>query len=518
MYKYNLKIYFNSIAKKHGDQIALRMSQSESITYSGLNSISDQIALSLVYKGVQKRDVVCIEGEKTVYTYATMIACLKIGTVYSIFDPDSPVDRLMKIFHKCRPALIVASNFLANRIRNKTDENVCELVDPGNLINADIGYTADFEIDNMGLDITGDNPAYIMFTSGSTGFPKGAVMTHSNVINLIEWSRTAFNFGPGEVLTNVNPLYFDNSVFDFYSSLFTGACLVPFSKETIVDPLKLTQRVDDLGCTSWFSVPSMLIFLETMKALSSSRMSGIKRFIFGGEGYPKNRLQALYDIYGKNAELFNVYGPTECTCICSCYRITGDDFLAGDGLPLLGSLIQNFDHKILDENLNAVRDGEIGELYLCGPNVGKGYYNDKQLTNKSFIQNQKNELISELMYKTGDLVRKVDDSLHFVGRADNQIKHMGYRIELEEIENALTRLEHVSQAVAIHSHRNGFSKITAVIASLEELDVRSIRENLSELIPTYMIPDKFIIESNLPRNANGKVDRKSIKNKYSIAG
>src|SRR5262249_41380786 len=141
-----------------------------------------------------------------------------------------------------------------------------------------------------------------------------AVMTHANVLNLIAWSRETYAITPDDVLTNVNPLYFDNSVFDLYSSLFNGACLVPFTRDEVRDPGRLVGKIDALRCTLWFSVPSLLIFLQTMRATDGTKLRSIRRFVFGGEGYPKARLRQLFEAYKGTAELHNVYGPTECTC------------------------------------------------------------------------------------------------------------------------------------------------------------------------------------------------------------
>jgi D-alanine--poly(phosphoribitol) ligase subunit 1 len=280
-----------------------------------------------------------------------------------------------------------------------------------------------------------------MFTSGSTGFPKGAVMTHANVANLIDWSRETFSITTDDVLTNVNPLYFDNSVFDFYSALFNGATLTPFSKEETSDPKLLVEKVDAATCTLWFSVPSLLMFLQTMRATDGKHLRSIRRFVFGGEGYPKAKLKSLFDTYANTSEFFNVYGPTECTCICSSYRVTQSDFDDLQGLPPLGHIAANFDYLIVD-----------GELCLLGPNVGLGYYNDPERTAQSFVQNPMNDKFIDIMYRTGDLVRlnPADGKLYIEGRKDNQIKHMGYRIELEEIEAALHCLDYVSEAAVLH--------------------------------------------------------------------
>jgi D-alanine--poly(phosphoribitol) ligase subunit 1 len=365
-------------------------------------------------------------------------------------------------------------------------------------------------------DVTGSNPAYIMFTSGSTGFPKGAVMTHANVLNLIQWSRQTYTIEQDDVLTNVNPLYFDNSVFDFYAALFNGARLVPFTKSEIGDPRIIVEKIDAAACTLWFSVPSLLIYLQTMKATDGRNLRSIRRFLFGGEGYPKAKLKKLYDAYSESTEFFNVYGPTECTCICSSYRITDTDFTDVQGLPPLGNIAKNFSYLILGEDGGAVPVGETGELFLSGPNVGLGYYNDAERTAASFVQNPLHDRFREIVYRTGDLARvdPADGKLYIEGRKDNQIKHMGYRVELEEIEAALHCLDYVTEAVALHASANGLSRIIAVVASANELDKNRLRRDLGQIIPSYMIPSVFHCERVLPKNPNGKVDRRYLAEHY----
>jgi len=344
------------------------------------------------------------------------------------------------------------------------------------------------------------------------------LITHDNLLNLIAWSIETFNISPADILTNVNPLYFDNSVFDFSSALFSGACLVPFSRETLGNPMLLVKQIDELECSLWFSVPSLLIYLDTMKVLNKDNMKSVKRFIFGGEGYPKLKLKHLYNMYSNRSDFFNVYGPTECTCICSSYRITSGDFRDINGLPPLGKIASNFSYLILDDNGNEVAFNEIGELCLLGPNVGKGYYNDVERTRKSFVQNLYNTRYGELMYKTGDMVRynPKDDNVYFLGRKDNQIKHMGYRIELEEIEDALNRLDYVSQAAVLRGYVRELSQIIAVVSSAEKIDEKKIRNDLRQIIPDYMIPSRIFMEKELPKNPNGKIDRRRIAEIYSI--
>ena len=516
MYEYNLGIRFQAIAEQHPGRTAIWFDDRTVSTFAELNSLANRLARLLVEYGVGQRDVVCISGQKSLHSFAYMIACLKIGAVYSILDPDSPPERLHKIMARCRPRILLAEPDFLKRLAEVTTELGINSAEKYSAEVADrISTLSDHNLGQT-REVLGTNPAYIMFTSGSTGFPKGAVMSHANVLNLVRWSEEVFRITKDDILANVNPLYFDNSVFDFYSALFSGARLVPFTKDEVKDPRLLVDKVDAAACTLWFSVPSLLIFLQTMKATDGKNLKSIRRFVFGGEGYPKAKLKGLFDAYSSSSEIFNVYGPTECTCICSSYQVTAEDFSDLQGLPPLGRIADNFGFLILDEDGRPVPNGEIGELCLLGPNVGQGYYNDPERTAASFIQNPTNDHYKEIIYKTGDLVRleSADGKLYIHGRKDHQIKHMGYRIELEEIEAALNCLDEVDEAAVLHGTVKGLSRIVAIVSTRREIDRELMRHALKKIIPDYMIPSDFHREDALPKNSNGKVDRRFLAEKY----
>ena len=514
MYEYNLGIRFENIVKRYPKNTAIKFSKSIAISYKKLNSKVNQFARYLLEQGLNQNDVVCITGTKNIYTYVCMLACLKIGAAYSILDDKSPVERLERIIINCLPKILFIDNVLEKSL-NKLIKQLKIKVIINNKIEKKL---QNYEKSNLEITrkITSVSPAYIMFTSGSTGFPKGALITHGNLLNLISWSIKTYNIRPTDILTNVNPLYFDNSVFDFSSALFSGACLIPFSKDIVANPVLLVKLINELKCTLWFSVPSLLIYLDTMKVLNKNNMKFITRFIFGGEGYPKPKLKLLYDLYSNRCDIFNVYGPTECTCICSSYKITLKDFADPNGLAPLGKIAENFSYLIIDNNGNITAPNATGELCLLGPNVGKGYYNDPKRTQEKFVQNPNNSRYPEIMYKTGDLVKynPVDDNIYFVGRKDNQIKHMGYRIELDEIEAALNRLIYISEAAVIHGYINKISQIIAIVSLKQAIGEKKIREDLKQIIPVYMIPNKLFVEKTLPKNPNGKIDRKFLAKKY----
>jgi D-alanine--poly(phosphoribitol) ligase subunit 1 len=517
MYTYNLGIAFGNVVDRFPENPALIFKDSPTVTYTELHELSNQFARRLLDMGVRKDDVLCISGEKSAMTFASILACLKLGVIYSILDADSPVERLTRIISACMPRALFVDAPLGRSLAGVCGDLGIMVIDKEeeSLRETLLGY-ADGNLEKTHR-VTMATPAYIMFTSGSTGFPKGAIMTHGNVLNLIAWSINTYGFGPSDVLTNVNPLYFDNSVFDLYSALFSGAGLVPFSKAVVTNPTELVETIDRLQCTSWFSVPSLLIYLDTMKVLTPNNMTSIKSIIFGGEGYPKPKLKRLYDMYANRMEIYNVYGPTECTCICSNYKVSDRDFEDLNGLPPLGRLIENFNFLILNDDDRQVADGKTGELCLMGPNVGKGYYNDDERTRLSFVQNPLNSKFKETIYRSGDLVRydADDGNLYFVARKDNQVKHMGYRIELDEIESALNRLDYISESVVIHRRVNGISQIVAVVSGRSEVQEREVKKDLNMMIPDYMIPNKIVFMAVLPKNANGKIDRQRLKDQYS---
>lgn len=509
-YSHNVADLFRGIVQGHRDKGALVWEDHEVMTFDDLNRLSNKVAFYLRRQGVRRGECVCIRLDKCALAYAIIVACLKIGAPYFVVDPSNPFVRVSQIFEKCRPRIV----FSAKETSLDLLDYQVVVVDRENQFAAVAGMPeSDFEAE---IDISGTDPAYIMFTSGSTGFPKGAVISHGNLLNFIQWARSEFLITPNDVFTNVNPLYFDNSVFDFYASIMNGSSLVPFDATTMSDPYQVLRRIDQLGCTIYFSVPSLLIYFQTLKMITPSSFPHTRSVIFGGEGYPKNRLRELFECLHPRVELVNVYGPTECTCICSAYRVTQADFDNLDGFPPLGGPIPNFSFTILNKPNQAAAAGEVGELYLGGPCVGLGYFNDPELTQEAFGQNPLNSHYYERIYRTGDLVylSKEDGKVHFVGRKDNQIKHQGYRIELEEIEHALCRIPGIDEAAALHITHGGISLIVAVVGSSNGLKGNVIRRELSNIVPSYMVPGRIDVFEHLPRNANGKIDRRLLQSRY----
>ncbi len=509
-YNYNLGIQFYTVAASFSKNVALRFPEGVEVSYAELNSLSNQLARLLLQRGLKQGDVLAIFNDKSKYGYALILACLKTGIIYTNLDNNSPWTRIDKILNTCQPRLICFDD-----IGFQFEEELKKLPSKTTLIH--IGseeiklILAQLPSENLteSEDVHGASPAYIMFTSGSTGFPKGAVMSHSNVLNFIQWGKQTFEVSDSDVFTNVNPIYFDNSVFDFYTSIFNGAALVPISHAVSKDARALVKAINESKCTIWFSVPSLLVYLLTNRALTAADFSTVKRISFGGEGFPKNKLKQLHALFGNRMKLFNVYGPTECTCICSSYIIGERDFENMNELAPLGFMAPNFGYEILplqESNPN------LGELALTGPCVGLGYYNDEERSQKSFVQNP-NKKFQQRMYKTGDVVERAQNGyLHFKGRVDNQIKHMGYRIELEEVEAAFSSLAYINEVGVVYeklSPELGFIK--AFVSVNKAIEGPEILQDIKLILPAYMLPKNITILEVLPKNSNGKIDRNKIK-------
>lgn len=509
MHHYNLAMYFAEVAKDHAERPALRYAE-QVYSYADLAKQVESLAVLLLAKGCRRGDVIAIGHNKRPLSYALMLAALRIGVAYVNIDVESPVIRTSYILEVSgTDFLFYDDHQYEQTMQELAQKNDCAAILLNDEILPDISQ-ADRETQaRLMAQVDGASIAYVMFTSGSTGIPKGVAVTHQNVLHFIAWGQACFQINDQDNFANLSPMYFDNSVFDFYVGLFSGASLSPVQRELLTQPYELVSYVAQMRCSIWFSVPSLLIYLMAMRVLAENVMSSLRYIVFGGEGYPKVELKKLYDLFSKQANLVNVYGPTECTCICSAHFLSDSDFVEMEGLPMLGKLNQNFDCRIVDENGH---DSDEGELCLIGSNVAAGYFNDLERTAASFFTLTDLNRFMKRMYKTGDLVREVDGNLYFVGRKDNQIKHMGYRIELEEIEHSLNKVKGVEQAAVIYKRANAaYGKIIAFVSSKVELDEKVVLAELAEFLPSYMVPSKIVVNNELPKNPNGKIDRKQLE-------
>jgi D-alanine--poly(phosphoribitol) ligase subunit 1 len=504
MAAHNLGLRFQRVAASSPKAVAV-ICEGRQHDFQALNELANRFARWLQARGVVRGQVVCLELPKIIEAYALAIACLKVGAPYIFLDPAAPVERARLMLDRCDPALVVS---VRDGIRDRVV--IAEAAQRNDLHDRLAGF-GDGNLPETDL-ITGVDPAYVMFTSGSTGEPKGAVIPHQGVLHLVDWAGDDLGIGPADRLTNVNPIYFDNSVFDIYAGLLNGAAIVALDALKGRPPAELVAEITASQCTFFFAVPTLFMYLDSMHLLTPDKLPGVGRFMFGGEGFPLARLRRFHDAFAGKARLINCYGPTETSCICSGFEINASVFESTEGLAPLGRLNPNFSYRILDDELKPVAAGHVGELWLGGPGVGLGYINNPEETERRFCQDPSIDRYRAVLYRTGDLVQ-VDEQtgiFRFRGRADNQVKLRGYRVELEEIDHAMASIPGVVRALAVVLHdANGTGRLVAAYSG-SPLPDADLQARCAARLPAYMVPSRFTWLENMPVNANGKADRRAV--------
>ena len=509
MNKYHtLGSYFEKIANNNKKKTAIKFLNNVEIDFNTLNKKSNIIFNWMNKKRVEPNNCICILSNKNEYVFFLIIACLKVGSPYTILDKDNPDKRNIEIIKTLKPKFIFST--IDNESKISRHKNFISLISLKKILNDENTsfYKRNFNSNTL---------AYNMFTSGSTGIPKGVSITHKNVFNFIKWVKKEYKISKKDVFSNLNGLHFDNSVFDIFGGLFNGATLISVNKEELLDSKKYFRLTRKYKITTWFSVPSLLIYFMHFKAINKKNFSSYKRVIFGGEAFPKRDLKKLFEMIGSSTHIYNVYGPTECTCICSNYKISKFDFTKNEinkYAPLGKKMIEKFKYYIFNKNKKSQLN-EKGELVLCGENVGRGYYNNPEETKKKFVQNHFVKYKKDMVYKTGDIVyqNKKNRLIYFVSRSDNQIKHLGHRIELDEIEKVLNGLKNIKRGIVTFGKKNNINEITGWVFSVKK-EENDIKLELSKVLPNYMIPSKINYLDKIPINNNGKVDKLKIKLDY----
>ena len=359
-------------------------------------------------------------------------------------------------------------------------------------------------LDDLRAHMIDSDPAYILFTSGSTGKPKGTVVSHRSVISYINWVTEEFAFDHDTVFGSQTPLYFSMSVTDFYSTLKCGCtyCIIP--KSLFMFPLNLIEFLNEKKINTIYWVPTAISILANWKAFDIEKPEYLQKVLFAGEVMPTKQLNYWIRSLDKNILYANLFGPTETTDICTFY-VVDREFSDSESLPI-GRHCDNCDVFILKEDGTEAQEGEEGELYARGSFLADGYYNNPEKTSAAFVQNPLNKAYPERVYKTGDIVKYNErGELIYITRKDFQIKRSGYRIELGEIEAAGNSIDKVKCCVCVYSKE---LDCLALIYEGGPKNTDSVYELLKNKVPPYMLPDRIIRVSDLPQNANGKIDRK----------
>ncbi|WP_213506768.1 non-ribosomal peptide synthetase [Paenibacillus faecis] len=481
---------FEEQASRHSKRIALVCDGTE-LTYGELNAKANQLARTLRAKGVGPDRVVAIMGDRTLEMIIGMLAILKAGGAYLPIDPDHPKERVDYFFRNSGARWLLARSCYADRA-----------VQEAEVIILDHRQLDDCSAPNLSHETRINHLAYVMYTSGSTGMPKGVMIEHLGVARLVKNTNYVRFTKEDRVLQTAAPV-FDVSVFDIWGALLNGARLYLVDKFTLLDPERLETMLRKYHITAlWLTSPLFTQFAQHNPDMFSS----VSYLIVGGDVLSPKHIQLVREHAG-HLILVNGYGPTENTTFSCCFTIEQ----AYEKSVPIGPPISNSTAYIVDKygNLNPV--GVPGELWVGGDGVARGYINNEALTAQKFIPNP--FVPGDRVYRTGDAAKWLPDgTIEFIGRLDNQVKIRGFRVETGEIENLLLSHPSVKETVVLVKDQGDASTkfLCAYVAAEVELTGSVLKEYLARQLPDYMIPSVFVFMEQLPLNVNGKVDRKAL--------
>jgi amino acid adenylation domain-containing protein len=514
---------------EHRPEATALVFEGEGLTYGQLEEVSNQVARALREGGCARGDRVCLLMPKSPAAIVGILGALKAGCIYVPLDPSSPPARLAKMLRACDSRWLLVRGPVAGLLDEVLRETGSGPTPHIGALDLDRTkgelFCSEFSLPDLAsysgapLDSrTGrDDPAYILFTSGSTGTPKGVVITHSNVIHFVEWANGYFGTDDSDRTSGHPPLHFDLSTYDIFGTFAAGAQLHLVPPQLSLLPNKLAEFIRASRLTQWFSVPSILSYMAKFDVVRFNDFPTLRRLLWCGEVFPTPAL-----IYWMrrlpHVRFTNLYGPTEATIASSYYTVPRCPEDERATIPI-GTACAGEGLLVLDSQLQHVGPGEIGDLYIRGVGLSPGYWRDPEKTRAAFLSNPSSENPSDRIYKTGDLASTGEDGLvYFLGRADSQIKSRGYRIELGEIEAALNAQDGLRECAVVAIPTQGFEGAIICCAYVPvpggDLTPAALRASLSALLPSYMLPVRWLALDALPKNANGKCDRRVLREEF----
>ncbi|MBQ7248303.1 MAG: amino acid adenylation domain-containing protein [Lachnospiraceae bacterium] len=497
----NVLEYLENIVDKVPDKVAYANEKDE-LTFRQVYDRSRGIGSFLLREGYTREPVVVFMA-KHPNSIVAFYGVIYSGCYYVPIDEEMPKHRIGLIFQSLQPRAIICDDVTEPVVREFDYQGAVYKY-------ADIcGTPEDTEalaaVRDAQLDI---DPIYIVFTSGSTGVPKGVVACHRSVIDYIEQLSSVLKCDENTIFGNQTPLYFDACLKELYPTLKFGATAYLIPKNLFMFPVKLVEFLNEKKINTVCWVVSALTMISAFKAFDKVRPEYLHTVAFGSEVFPIKQFNIWREVL-PNARFINLYGPTEATGM-SCYYEVDREFGLDDVIPI-GRPFHNTQILLLGEDGRQVRDGEVGEICIRGTAVTLGYYHNPEKTSECFVQNPLNSAYPEIIYRTGDLARYNERrELIFLSRKDYQIKHMGHRIELGEIEAIVNQHDEIKTSCAIFDD----DKKKIVLYYVGDVEKAALITFLKSKLPRYMIPNVLEQLEAMPHTANGKIDRNLLKKKY----
>lgn len=448
---------------------------------------------------------VAVLMDNTPASWEAMIGAVYGGGFYAAIDAQTPIERIRTIFRTLSPAAVIVDQTSKAQIEQIENVNLLLYDD---LVKTPIDEEQLRPVRKRMIDT---DPAYALFTSGSTGTPKGVLVNHDCAIKYARWLIDAFHIDETTIWGSQSPFYFSMSVSTMFSTLLSGAKLVVIPKQLFSFPLKLIEFMNEKRVNTIYWVYSAMNMVANRKALDHAELPYLKTVLFAGGVVPNKQLNYWRRHMPEETLFGNLYGPTEAADTVA-YYIVDRQFRDDEPLPI-GHACANCSVVVLKDDNTPAGIGEEGELCVRGSFLACGYYNEPERTAESFVQNPLNTSYPERMYRTGDILRYNElGELVYVRRKDSQIKHQGYRVELGEVEAAVNLIENVHECACIF---DGERDLLILYGTGENLSAKDILSGVKDRLPKYMMPNKFIFLEEMPHNANGKIDKKLLKQLYA---
>ncbi|MDE6312754.1 MAG: amino acid adenylation domain-containing protein [Lachnospiraceae bacterium] len=495
----NVLEYLEQAGEKYPDKCAFA-DTTKRMSYTEVVDTARRIGSGILKRGIQGRPVVVI-ADRDLESLMSFFGIVYAGSFYVPVDKALPVERMKTIIQVMDPGLILyqgKDSKVAEQL-GETDK----ILTIEELLESDIDHEA---LEQVRAEHLSTLPLYIMFTSGSTGVPKGVVVSHGSVVDLVEQFTRSFCFDENEIFANQAPFDFDVSVKDIYLTIKNAGTMYIIPKSMFIMPKKLMQYLEENKVTTIIWAASALGVVATFKGLDKIKPLTLKNIMFSGEVLPMKVLH-YWQANLSQAAYVNLYGPTEITCNCTYYKVDRE-FAIDEVLPI-GNAFFNTEILLLDENNQKAAPGQVGEICVRGESLALGYYNNREATEKAFCQNPLHDFYRDMIYRTGDMgFYNEKGELVFASRKDHQIKHMGHRIELAEIEIQVNILEFIKKCCCVYDDKR--EKIVLFYESDGEHEVEIIEE-LQKKLPKYMCPNRMIYMEKIPMNSHEKMDRVKLK-------
>jgi len=505
--KINIIEYLESTVLKFPGKVAI-VDGSRQYSFLELKKAAKIVATGIIKKIIERRVPIVTYLPKSVETIIANIGTIYTGNIYSNLDVKSPDQRILSTIGNLKPGLIITNRELSLKLVSFGISLQVIFIIEEVLESMEI---SEEKIESRWSTMIDTDPLCIINTSGSTGVPKGVVLNHRSFFDFTEWAIDALTITGIERIGSLSPFFFDIYSFEICLMMSKGSTIFIIPDQLAIFPFKLLEFLKDFEINFIFWVPTIMVNIANLSLFENIKLLHLKKILFAGEVFPTKHLNYWRSSL-PDATFINLYGPIEITLDCT-YYIVDKDFHNDTPIPI-GFPCRNTDILILNDKNRAAGKDERGELCVRGSSLAMGYYNDPEKTARVFTQNPLNPNYPELIYRTGDIVsRNPSGEILFWGRKDYQVKHLGYRIELSEIEHVIINtIKEIDNACVIYNFEK--KEIVLFYESGSEITTAEVRKRLGVYLPKYMLPTSFNYFKELPRNPNGKIDRNLLKDKF----